>query len=579
MIKRKSLYAVTACLLASTQVYAHDDHRHFFSEHAADNLPGSDIARGVVYLDKNGNGVRDRNEPGIKGVSVSNGLDVVRTNGRGEYSISLPEESILFVRKPAKFDVPLDENNLPQFYYIHYPEGTPAVAEWKYEVIDPTGPLPERIDFALLPSKSTHHASASGKFRAMAFADPQAKTEEEQDGVREDVVNELIGNPHDALFGITAGDVVYDTLSLYERHNKMFGQIGIPIWNVPGNHDINFPSPNDKYATQTYSKHFGPAYYSYDYGDVHFVALDNMEYAGAGNRFDLSGYRGYVTEDQLTWLANDLKYVDRDKLIVIVTHIPLVTNALDGRGERYNLGSNINTANLPELLQVLMPFEKIYAIAGHDTSNSWKVEVNHTHGWYGSPWISHTLAEVRGNGWNRGPRNDETEVRSATMQDGNPNGYYVMHFDGTKVTPKFIPAGKKGNLDDTMRIVLDPWLEGTTDLDGNIQAINRGRLIPGARVVVNLFDGGERDTVKLSLDDGEYIEMQNVVRNDPFMVRQHEKYSGTPDAFSSPQPSSHIWEYELPYDLQPGLHKVEVRSKDEFGQQAQQALTFEILGE
>jgi hypothetical protein len=570
MIRTLTLCTTLTCLLASGQALAHGNHAHGLPHNAKPADASSNLAKGTVFLDKNRNGIQDRGERGIRGVPVSNGIDVVTTDAHGQYRIALPAESILFISKPAEYDVPVDENNLPKFYYIHYPEGTPAVAEWKYDVIAPTGPLPARIDFPLLQAKK------QTRFKAMVFADPQAKTEEEQDMVREEVVNELIGNPFGALFGMTAGDVVYDTLSLYERHNAMFGKIGIPMWNVPGNHDINYESPNHKYATQSFSKYFGPTYYSFNYGDVHVVALNNVQYKGAGQgRYDNTVYRGYVSEEQIAWLKNDLQHVDRDKLIVIITHIPLITYALDGKGQRYAMGDNINTVNLDQLIDILKPFDKVYAIAGHDTSNSWKVEVNHTHGWYGTPWIAHTLAETRGNGWNNGPRG-ENGARAATMQDGNPNGYYVMGFDGTDVKPRFVPAGQKGNLNNTMRIVLDPLLQGANDAEGNIVTLNRGRLQAGSKIVVNLFDGGERDSVKLSLNNGAFAAMTNVLRTDPFMERQYERYRGTPDAFSRPEISSHIWEFELPADLTPGTHTVVVKAVDEFGQRSQQAFSFEL---
>jgi hypothetical protein len=392
--------------------------------------------------------------------------------------------------------------------------------------------------------------------------------------VREDVVDELIGNPHDAALGITVGDVVNDTLSLYERHNRMMAQIGIPMWNLPGNHDINFDAPNDRYSTETFKSVFGPTYYSFDYGDVHFVALDNIEYKGADQgTFDNTVYRGYVSEEQLEWLRNDLAHVPKHKLLVIATHISLVTYALDGQGERFALGDNINTVNLHELLDIIEPFQRVYAIAGHDTSNSWKVEVNHTHNWHGYPFIAHTLAEVRGNGWSSGPR-DARGVRAATMQDGNPNGYYVISFRGTEFQPRFVPAS--GNPAESMRIVLDPLLDGSVDSLGNIVALNRGRLLPGTKLVVNVFDGGERDSVQMSLDGGSYVEMANVLRNDPFMERRFERFAGTPDAFSSPVPSSHIWEHVLPDDLAPGLHAVRVIAIDEFDQFAEASFTFEL---
>lgn len=528
-----------------------------------------DIARGVVYLDRNGNGQRDRGERGIRGVSVSNGLDVVQTDARGGYAIPLPEESVLFITKPASYRVPVNAQQLPQFYYLHYPEGTPDVAEWDFPVIEPTGPLPDRIDFALLPGRD------NSRFKALAFADPQASSDEEEDMLRIDLVEPLIDNPFGAEFSLIVGDVVDDDLSLYERHNRSMAQIGIPMWNLPGNHDMNYRSPNDFYATDTFKSVFGPTNYSFDYGDVHFVAFDNIEYKGEGNgTFDNGNYRGHLSEEQLTWLENDLRYVDRDKLLVIATHIPLITHALDGKGERYALGDNINTENLSELLAVIEGFDHVYGMAGHDTSNSWKVEVGHEHGWYGYPFIAHTLAEARGNDWSNGPR-DERGVRAATMQDGNPNGFYVMTFNGTEVQPKFMPASK--NPPSAMRVVLDPLLDGTLDEAGGIVALERGHLLPETRVVVNLFDGGERDAVWLSLDGSDYIAMTNVLRTDPYMERRFAAFQGTEDSFGRPQPSSHIWEYELAESLPAGLHVVRVRTRDEFGQEAFSAFTFEIV--
>lgn len=568
-----TLLALTACTttVAATGVLAHGSGHHHNSQPPA-SVASGDIARGYVFADRNNNGVMDRSESGVRGVSVSNGLDVVLTDGRGYYEIPLPARSILFISKPADYEVPVDENNLPRFYYRHYPTGTPAVAEFEFPVIEPTGPLPPRIDFPLLasPPKGKHHGK---QFKAMAFADPQARTDEFQDQVREDIVNELIDNPYGAAFGLVAGDVVDDNLALYPRHNAMMGKIGIPIWNVPGNHDMNFRAPSDEYATETYKRYFGPTDFSFNHGDVHFIGLDNVQYKGDGQgNYDNTHYRGYLTEQQLQWIKNDLSVVPKDKLIVIITHISLITHALDGKGERYSLGDNINTVNFHELVEILKPFERVYAMAGHDTSNSWKVKVDHTHNWYGDWFMSHTLAEVRGNGWSAGPR-DERDVRLATMQDGNPNGYYLMHFHGNEVVPQFIPAS--GDPNDNMRIVLDPLLAGTRDGDNNVVAINRGQLLPGTKVVVNLFDGGERDKVELSIDGGPFVEMLNVLRTDPHMERLRQRFAGTDDNFSAPVPSSHLWEYSLP-NLVPGLHVVRVKAKDEFGQYSAKAMTFEV---
>lgn len=516
------------------------------------------LAKGTVYLDSNENGIFEVTEEGIAGVKVSNGLDVTKTNSKGQYEIELPAESILFISKPATYQVPLNDVQLPQFYYSHYPNGTPNVAEWKWPVIKPTGPLPETINFPLL------NGAVPDSFKAMGFADPQTSTDEELDMMRKDIIDALFDNPYEAEFGLVAGDIVNDNLALYERHNRLMSQIGIPMWNVPGNHDLNPESPNYEYASQTFKSVFGPDYYSFDYGKVHFLALNNVGFKGKGK-----GYEGRLDARQMKWIENDLKDVPTEKLIMIITHIPLITYA-----NNRTFPTSINTVNFDELLKVLGRFQYVYNIAGHDTSNSWKVEVNHDHGWTGRPFIAHTLAEIRGGGWHSGPK-DERGVRQATMEDGTPNGYYLFYFEDNKVKPRFIPAGKDPN--DRLRITLDPQLVQSDSLIlTHPLGLDRGVQQDSTFVVVNFFDGGARDQVTITVDGKAAQSMQYVERTDPFYERLYHKYEGTSDAFRSPAISSHIWQYLLK-ELQPGLHSATVHAKDEFGFEDTKSFTFEIV--
>ncbi|MDH3207560.1 MAG: calcineurin-like phosphoesterase C-terminal domain-containing protein, partial [Gemmatimonadota bacterium] len=422
-------------------------------------------------------------------------------------------------------------------------------------------PLPASIDFPL------HRLSArETRFTAHAFADPQARSDLDEDMLREELVNTLLGNPYQAEFSITVGDVVFDNLGLYDRHKEMMGLIGVPQWNLPGNHDMNLESPNAQYANETFKKHFGPTYYSFNYGNAHVVALNNVEYAGA----EQGGYRGFISDDQIRWLEQDLAHVPRDMLIVIATHISLISEASDGDPSHDVSGPR--TDNFDRLLELLRPFDNIYGLAGHDTSNSWKVEIDHEHGWTGQPWIAHTLAEVRGSGWTRGPR-DLRGVADAMMEDGNPNGFYLLKFDDVTLVPEFIPFPFGQDAGQGLRIVLDPELEPPTD-----GGINRGVLRSDTKVVVNLFDGGERDRVRLSLDGGPLMPMRYVVRTDPFVERAYALLADTPEAFPGPAVSAHIWEFDLPDDVEAGLHSLVVESEDEFGQRHRGVLSFEVMG-
>jgi len=529
----------------------------------------SETARGSVFLDLSGNGVRETIEPGIAGVAVSNGCQVVLTDSSGFYEIDLAPYQILFISKPADYQMALDDNYMPQFFYRHYPEGTPDIVagtavEWVFPVSESTGPLPDSIDFPLsvLPD-------ASEQFTAHGFADPQARFDLSQDMLREDLINPLIDNPYGVDFGLTMGDVVYDNLTLYPRHKAMMGLMGIPQWYLPGNHDINYESPNAWFANETFKLNFGPTYYSFNHGNVHFVALNNVEYAGANKEFDDGRYRGYLPANQLQWLEQDLSHVSNDKLIVIATHIPLVAIANDGRSAT---ATGPNTENFSELLRILEPFDHIYGLAGHDTSNSWKVEVNHRHGWAGLPWIAHTLAEVRGNGWTQGPA-DLRGVRDAMMEDGNPNGFYVLRFDDVELVPEFIPFPFGSDGSRRLRITLDPPMLAPEE-----GGIHRGNLWPGTRVVVNLFDGGERDRVWMSVDGEPDQPMIYTVRTDPYVERVHARFADTEDAYGRATRSSHIWELPIPDSLKAGLHHIRVTSEDEFGQQQRGDFTFEIPG-
>lgn len=563
---------VTAALWFFTFALAPSANAGCLDESAAANR---EIARGVVFVDDNANGVRDSGEAGVAGVAVSNGCAVVQTNASGEYSLDIGAGEILFITQPSGFRVPVDENQLPKFYYSHYPQGTPTriagvPVEWQWDVTGATGPLPASIDFALL-----RDSSALETFKAHAFADTQARFELSQDMVREELVNTLIGNPYGVQFGITVGDVMNDNLGLYDRHKRMMALMDIPQWTLPGNHDINFESPNALRANETYKSHYGPTYYSFDVGNVHFVALNNVEYAGTGQRFEDGRYRGRISEDQLTWLAADLLLVDTDRFVVIASHIPLITEAQDDSGDEPITGPY--TENFNALLAILAPFKHLYAMAGHDTSSSWKVEVNHSHGWHGDPWLAHTLAEVRGNGWTRG-RADERGVRDAMMQDGNPNGFYVMHFDRTQVTPEFIPFPSGIDGGRRLRIMLDPQLGAAADGE-SAPRINRGVAASATKLVVNLFDGGVRDEVTATIDDRPAQPMQYRLRTDPLAERIHAQLQGSEGATGTPTLSTHLWELALPQDLEPGIHRVWVHTHDEFGQENSLGFSFELIEE
>ncbi len=205
------------------------------------------LAHGTVFADANGNRLRDDGEPGLEGVAVSNQKEIVMTDAEGKWSLPHDEDTIFFVIKPTGWATPLDSQNLPEFYHIHKPGGSPE--GFRYAGVDPTGPLPESIDFPL------HRQDEPERFQTIFFGDPQPASQDEVDYIAHDVIAELVGT--DAKFGVTLGDIMFDRLELLDSSNANVALIGIPWHNVIGNHDVNREATNDADSDETFTRYFG----------------------------------------------------------------------------------------------------------------------------------------------------------------------------------------------------------------------------------------------------------------------------------------------------------------------------------
>ena len=527
----------------------------------------AETATGTVFEDLNGNGVLDAGEPGISGVRVSDGETVRLTDESGRYRLDVGSEAVIFITKPRGYATPVNADQLPQFYYIHQPEGSPPS---RYPGVAPTGPLPERIDFPLVAR------SEPSRFEALLFADTQPQTTAELDYIRDDVLTELIGT--EAKFGMTMGDVTFDDLSMMPRLNRLIARLGIPWYNVPGNHELNFEAADDRYSLETFKRYYGPPYYAFEYGDALFVVLDNIEYQGNGNADpgDVRGSGGYIAnfgKRQLNWLRRELAHVPEDRLIFMAMHAPLETYLGDAPG--------ITTQDRRELFNLISGRENLYAVAGH-THTTEHVYFGEEDGFKGPGELHHhVLAAVSGSWWS-GPF-DARGIPTADQRDGTPNGYHVLEVDGVAVSVRFKAAGAPA--DYQMRIVYDVAHHGLR-VDG-LRDFRTGELfdgrfsveaVPAAEVLVNLFDGGPNSEVSFRIDDGPELPMTRVHRADPYVIEYFARNEDSKKSWLQPSPSSHLWSADLPDDLEAGTYTVSVRAIDEFGREHHAHSILEITG-
>ena len=226
-----------------------------------------DAVSGYVYQDLNGNNIKDSHEPTLPNILVSNGLDVVATDGSGRYKLPISEGMGIFVIKPSGFAVPLNSHHLPQYYRWHKPQGSPITA---VPGVAPTGRLPDLLNFALEAQVE------DDQFDVLLFGDPQARGIKEVNYVSHDVVEECIGTT--AALGITLGDIVADDPALFEEVSQSISQIGIPWYYVFGNHDHNRDVTDDAHRDETFKRIFGPSTYAFEYAQVSFIILRDIHY-------------------------------------------------------------------------------------------------------------------------------------------------------------------------------------------------------------------------------------------------------------------------------------------------------------
>jgi hypothetical protein len=472
-----------------------------------------------VYHDQNGDGAWSAGEPGIGGVKISNGYDVRVTREDGVWSIPVHDDTIVFMVKPPNWKTAVTNDQISSFYYIHKPGGSPAL---EAAGVAPTGPLPESIDFALTPQEEPRD------FTVVLFGDPQARGIREVNFVTHDVVEEVIGT--DAKFGISLGDVVADDVELFDDINASIAQIGIPWYNAIGNHDNNRGSKDDTTSDETFERVYGPGTYAFEYANAVFIILDDVYFEPTGK------YHGRLTGNQLMFLENYLATVPQDRLVTMYMHIPMV-----------------GVRNKADVYRLLKDFPHTLSVSAH-THEMMQFFETAEDGWLGKEPHHHFVnATVCGSWWCG--TFDETGIPHATMNDGAPNGYSFLDIAGSQYKIRFKASRRPA--DYQMNIYVP---DDVTAADA-----------AATEVLVNVFAGSEKSTVRMKLGAGDWIPMQQTKTIDPQCLRMHQQNEFLNEEvfgwkMDYPSETRHMWKAMLPANPPSGTHTLVVETTDMFGQ-------------
>lgn len=139
-----------------------------------------------------------------------------------------------------------------------------------------------------------------------------------------------------------------------------------------------------------YGSLFGPVDYSFNIGKAHVITMKNINYKG--NKV----YVEYMTENQLRWLANDLKFVPKGSLVILNMH-----------AAGWNKDDPAQNMRGVAALQKLLAGYKVHVFCGH-THYFQNVAVN-------ASLYQHNIGAVTAFGGTDG-----------LNRCGTPNGYLVV---------------------------------------------------------------------------------------------------------------------------------------------------------
>ena len=320
---------------------------------------------------------------GLAKVVVSDGYTVVVTDSRGNFTMTTnPASRAIFVSTPSGYAFNHEKGIAKQYQFI--------------------SELPEsnELNFDLVPldEDDTDH-------QFVIWADPQVKNADDVDKMMRESVPDVqkfvvAAGKGSLLHGITVGDIVWDNHALFQDYNKAVQKMGIPFFQCLGNHDMDYGNGGDETSDITFQEHYGPTYYSFNRGQVHYVVMDNVRYLGKDREYD-----GFIQQNQLDWLEQDLSHVSKDNLIVLCLHIPV----------------HKGTKNKEDLYRILDD-RRAHIMSGHTHYNVNDIHENiyeHNHGAVCGAWWTGPICE-----------------------DGTPCGYGIYTVKGNELSWQYKATGK-----------------------------------------------------------------------------------------------------------------------------------------
>jgi C terminal of Calcineurin-like phosphoesterase/N terminal of Calcineurin-like phosphoesterase len=484
------------------------------------------VIDGVVFDDRNGNGLMDKNEAGIPDIAVSDGMVITKTDVKGYWKLYPSQSNIVFVIKPDAWQVPINDVGLPDFWIdIHSEKANRGI---QFALQKTPGRFKNKLPEVLQP------------LDLLIFGDPQPKNIQDVSYYEKDIVEPLIPKARASL-GISLGDIVHGNLSLYPALNKVTQRLKTPWLHVSGNHDRDYGAINDEQSLSTFSHYYGPDTFVWEQDGVSIVVLDDVIHEP--NSGTPARYVGGIRESQFQFLQHYLNELPKTRRIIFAMHIPLFD--ADPKPDR----DTFRDTDRQRLYAMLKEFDKPLILSAHSHMQRHFFHDANV-GWQGkNPLHEYNVGAACGAFWSG--IKDASGVPDTTMQDGTPNGYARLSWAADSL-PKLVWQVARAASDKQMQLFAPKVL--------------RYKAYPGFSIYANVFMGMTDTPVEFRIDNAEWKPMARVEALDPSVMEKNIQDARAErlrsfDLMPEALPSTHLWKAPLATDLSPGKHQVQVRAK------------------
>jgi 3',5'-cyclic-AMP phosphodiesterase len=129
-------------------------------------------------------------------------------------------------------------------------------------------------------------------------------------------IAKIKADPEPPAFVLHTGDLTHlSKPAEFDTLQQVLSDLSVPVFYVPGEHDV-LDDDGKGYLARFGKGTRGAGWHSFDQSGVHFIGLVNVVNLKAGGL-------GTLGNEQLEWLAQDVKRLKSSTPIVVFAHIPL----------------------------------------------------------------------------------------------------------------------------------------------------------------------------------------------------------------------------------------------------------------